>query len=460
MESMQGVAERLAGAIRIKTIACAEQEKMDGAKFRALHEYLKKSYPLAASKLSWEVVEEYSLLIKWQGGGGCRPIALLAHMDVVPVTPGTEDHWKHDAFQGFIDDAYMWGRGALDMKGHLVCVLEAVEGLLKEEHVPESDVYLCFGHNEELIDAPRSGAKALVLLLKERGVTLDLVVDEGGFVLPGKALLGTEGYAAVVGTAEKGYMDVRLTCAQEGGHSSQPPATTAIGILAKALLRLESNPFPLKLIGTVEKMLRTAGAQMGGAKRFLFANLWLFKPLILKTLSKKPITNAFVRTTCAATMASGSPAPNVLPQKAEFTVNMRLLPGDTVESALERVRRVIGDSRVSVELIQGRNASGESPTDTDGYRLIQSTLEALYPGVLVLPYLMIAGTDSCRYEPICRNIYRIAPFQISQDELKGAHGTNECISIENLGRGIQFFRSVIKDYWSAAKQENELPTRP
>jgi hypothetical protein len=210
------VAERLAGAIKLRTIAHEEHGRIDGAPFFALHEYLRKSYPLVAEKLSWETVEEYSLLLTWKGKGGGKPLALLAHMDVVPVEPGTEKDWGHGPYSGDIDGGYVWGRGAMDMKGHLVCVLEAVEGLLREGFQPENDVCLCFGHNEEIIEAPRSGAKAIVKLLEERGVALGMIIDEGGVVMPGGMMLGTEGLAAVVGTAEKGYMDVRLSCAQGG----------------------------------------------------------------------------------------------------------------------------------------------------------------------------------------------------------------------------------------------------
>lgn len=440
----EGAAQRLSGAIKHKTISFPEQEKIDGVQFYGLHEHLKASYPLAASRLSWEVVKDYSLMLKWAGKGGGKPTALLAHMDVVPVNPGTEADWVHDAYSGHIDETQVWGRGAMDMKGHLIAVLEAVERLLAEGFQPQSDVYLCFGHNEEIVSADNSGAKAMMELFVARGVKLDLIVDEGGVVMPGKQMLGMDGLVAVIGTAEKGYMDVHLTCTQEGGHSSQPPRSTALGILAKAITKLEKAPARARLIGTVESMLTTAGRHMGFGKRVIFANLWLFRPLLLKILSAKPLTNALVRTTRAVTMASGSPAPNVLPQKAEVVVNVRLLPGETMEGEIERLKRVINDDRVSVELIKGKNPSKESPTDTDGFRLIKAQLERMYPGVVVATYLMIGGTDSCLYEPVCDNIYRIAPFLIGQEELKMTHGTNERISKVNMLRGAAFFRSILQ----------------
>lgn len=440
----KAVAARLSGAIKFKTIAFPEQEKIDGSKFIALHDYLKASYPNAAAKLKWETVKDYSLLLTWKGKGGGKPTALLAHMDVVPITPGTEADWTHEGFSGYFDGEYVWGRGTMDMKGHLIAVLEAVESMLKEGFQPQNDVYLCFGHNEEIVSAENSGARAMMEVFRQRGITLDMIIDEGGVVIPGKQLLGIPSLMAVIGTAEKGYMDVRLSCQQDGGHSSQPPKSTALGILSRAVTNLEENPARPRLIATVEGMLTTAGRYMGFGKRLIFANLWLFRPLLLKILTGKPLTNALVRTTCAATMASGSPAPNVLPQKAEVVVNMRILPGEDMEGALAWARDTIDDERVTVELIKGKNPSKESPVDTEGYRHVKATLESMYPGVLVTPYLMVGGTDSCMYEPVCEHIYRIAPFLVSNEDLKMMHGTNERISVANLLRGVEFFKKILE----------------
>ena len=443
-ENFIAAASRLGGAIRFRTIAFAEQEKIDGSQFLALHEHLRASYLLTAERLTWERVADYSLLLTWKGESSEKPLALLAHMDVVPVTPGTESDWTHEPFSGHFDGQYVWGRGALDMKGQLISILEAVEGLLAQGFRPARDVYLCFGHNEEIVAAPASGARAIMELLRSRGIQLETIIDEGGAAMDGKSLLGLPGTVAVVGLAEKGYMDVRLSCAQSGGHSSQPPRSTALGILAGAVHTLEKRPFPPRLTGTVRSMLRHASERMGFGKRLMLRNLWLTKPLVLKIFTGKSITNALVRTTSAATMAQASPAANVLPQYAEVTVNMRLLPGDTMESALEAVRCVIGDDRVKVERIKGKNPSFESSADTEGYRAVKAVLEKLYPGIHVAPYLMVGGTDSCIYEPVCRNIYRVSPFFSSDEDMKSVHGTNERMSLGNLVKGIEFFTEILR----------------
>lgn len=443
MEVDPSVAERLGGAIRFPTIAYPEQERIDGAQFLGLHEHLRRSYPLVAANLEWETVFDYSLLLRWKGKSSSRPIGLLAHMDVVPVAPGTEGDWTHGGFDGHCDGQYVWGRGALDMKGHLICVLEAVESLLAEGFVPEQDVYLCFGHTEEIVAAKLGGAIAIMEELKERGIQLDFVIDEGGAVTNGREMLGCDGLLAVIGTAEKGYLDVELTCEQSGGHSSQPPKHTALGVLSQAICRLEDRPMKPRLTAVVRTMMLLASGRMGFLPRLIFANLWALQPLALRVMAGKPMSNALVRTTFAATMSTASPAANVLPQKAKATVNVRLLPGDTIESAVAYMKEVIDDPRVQVVPARGSNPTDQSPLGTDGWLLIQEQLEQLFPGVLVAPYLMVGGTDSRWYEPVCKNIYRIAPFLLTNGDLATTHATNERISLENLMRGKTFFRGIL-----------------
>ena len=443
MEIDPSVAQRLGAAICFETIAYPEQERIDGAQFLGLHEHLRKSYPLVATNLEWETVFDYSLLLHWKGKSASRPIGLLAHMDVVPVAAGTEGDWTHGGFSGHFDGRHVWGRGALDMKGHLICVLEAVESLLAEGFVPAQDVYLCFGHSEEIVAAKQGGAVAIMEELNRRGIQLDFIIDEGGAVTHGRDMLGCEGLLAVVGTAEKGYLDVELTCEQSGGHSSQPPKHTALGILSQAICRLENRPAKPRLTDVVRTMMLLAAGRMGFLPRLIFGNLWALEPLALRVMTGKPMSNALVRTTFAATMSAASPAANVLPQKAKATVNVRLLPGDTIDSAITYIQRVIDDPRIQVRATRGSNPTDQSPMGTDGWRSICEQLELLYPGVLVSPYLMVGGTDSRWYEPVCKSIYRIAPFLLSKEDLATTHATNERILLENLMRGKAFFRGIV-----------------
>ena len=142
---------------------------MDWSEFEKFHAFLEERYPFIHKTLQKEVVSKASLLYKWQGKNpNLKPIALLSHQDVVPVTEGTEKDWKYPPFEGTVAEGYIWGRGAIDMKNHLIGVMESIETLLEEGFQPERDVYLCFGHDEEIMLSDNSGAITMARLLKER----------------------------------------------------------------------------------------------------------------------------------------------------------------------------------------------------------------------------------------------------------------------------------------------------
>ncbi|MGN6743791.1 MAG: M20/M25/M40 family metallo-hydrolase, partial [Amnibacterium sp.] len=227
-------AEHLAALIRLPIVSAGPEP----ADFAAFHDRLRALYPLVAERLAWETVGDGALLLTWHGGSAA-PIVLMAHLDVVPVT---DQRWAADPFAGRIEHGAVVGRGALDDKGALVAILEAVESLLGDGRTPAGDVHLCFGHDEEVAG---SGSRAVADLLRQRGVRPALVVDEGGAVVEGM-LPGVRGPLAVIGLAEKGVATVRLTARAAGGHASVPPRRSAPGRLAAALVRLERHPQPAR----------------------------------------------------------------------------------------------------------------------------------------------------------------------------------------------------------------------
>src|SRR5438477_947948 len=170
----------------------------------------------------------YGLLYEWTGSDpGLAPVVLLAHQDVVPIEPGTEGRWTEPPFEGRIAAGYVWGRGALDDKGSLVGLLEAVEHLVAAGAKPRHTVYFAFGYDEEV--GGRRGAARIAELLASRNVHPEFVLDEGGALATG-LITGVAAPVALIGIAEKGYVTVELTAQAEGGHSSMPPRATAVGI--------------------------------------------------------------------------------------------------------------------------------------------------------------------------------------------------------------------------------------
>lgn len=439
-------AERLAGALTYRTVSHQDPAHVDTAAFLGLHRYLERTYPLVHSELRPETVADLSLLYTWPGEDiSADPVVLMAHLDVVPVDSATAADWTHPPYEGVIAEGYVWGRGSLDDKIGVLAALEAVELLLSEGYRPARTVYLAFGHDEEILGP--AGARGIARLLASRGVDrYALVLDEGGYIVDG-LIPGVGGLAAIIGVAEKGYVSVNLTVEGEGGHSSMPPPQTSIGILSEAITELEKHQFPTRLDGAALRMFEYVGPEMPFFQRMLFANLWLFRPLVLRGLASTPTTAAAVRTTTAATVFHGGVKDNVLPQSASAVVNFRILPGETVETVVERVRRVIDDERVELTVLEGHDPSAVSDTDSPSFRLLERTLRQVMPGeeIVVAPYLTMAGTDARHYALRSSSVFRFQPLVLADDDLERPHGTDERVSITNYATVIEYLYQLIRN---------------
>src|SRR4051812_1288457 len=368
-----GAAARLSEAIRFRTISSFENPDQSSEAFRGLQAHILKSFPAFHAAAKREVIAQYSLLYKWEGSDAkAPPIGLLAHQDVGPVAPGTENDWQQPPFDGVIAEGFIWGRGSWDDKGNLYSMLEAAEAMAKAGFRPKRTIYFAFGHDEEV--AGTRGAKGIAALLASRGVRLDFVLDEGLLITEG-IMKGLDKPAALVGVAEKGYATLVLTAHATPGHSSMPPRQTAIGMMSAALARLEDHRLPMQIRGTISEMFDTLAPEMSGFNRVVLSNLWLFKPLLLREFEKRGPTEAVVRTTTALTIFNAGDKDNVLPGNAEATVNFRLIPGDTQGSVADHVRRTIGNERISIEPFAGNiDPPPVTATSSEPYRALNRTI--------------------------------------------------------------------------------------
>ncbi len=436
---------RLARAVTFKTVSYQNRADFDASEFEGLHAFLESAFPKVHSHLRKETVGGWSLLYTWPGSDeSLKPIILMGHMDVVPVVAGTEKDWVQDPFGGVIQGGMLYGRGTLDDKVNVLAALEATELLLADGAQPKRTVYLAFGHDEEIGGA--NGAVEIAKLLKSRGVEAEFVLDEGGAVISG-AFPGLDTPVASVGIAEKGYLTVELSVETEGGHSSQPPRETAIGILSGAIYRLETHQMPGGLGPLVLNMLDHIGPEMNFGMRAVVANLWLFSPLVESQLGDSPLMNAFMRTTTAPTIFSAGVKDNVLPPEATAMVNFRILPGDTREDVVEHIRDVVNDERVIIRPLMesGNDPSKVSPTEGWAFETITRSIREVLPDVVVTPYLVIAATDARHYGIVSDNVYRYSPMELEGEDLARIHGTNERVSIENYGRMIRFYHRLIQN---------------
>lgn len=429
--------------LRLPTVSHADEGDIDWGPFDAFLEALVRLYPRTHEVLSREVVDGHSLLYRWAGSRGADdPLVLMAHLDVVPVVA---DEWEHDPFAADIvgegADAAIHARGAIDDKGSLVAILEAVETLAGEGFTPDRDVYLSFGHNEETAGG---GARAIVALLTERGVRPGLVLDEGGAVVDG-AVPGVTVPTAMVGVAERGVMTALLSVREGGGHASTPPATPATARLARAIVRLHRHPFPTRIAPPVRALFATIAPHTPQPLRWVFGNLGLTGPLLARLFpALGPEMNALVRTTAVATELSGAPGENVLATTARASVNIRLLTGDTVDSAAARLRRVIADPRVEVEVRHGSDPSPVSPWRGEPWRRIATAVAtALGDEIITTPYIQLGASDSRWFTAISAHVYRFTPFHLSRAERDALHSHNERIRVDVWLRGIGFYRALV-----------------
>ena len=438
------VIQRLQAAIQLPTISYDEPGRFDTAAFQGFVDLLAASYPLCDSLLDRTLLNEYGLLYHWTGQQHEKePVVLMAHYDVVPVEPGTESQWEQPPFSGKVDDTYIWGRGSIDNKSTIIALMESAEQLLQEGFEPERPIYFLFGFDEEI--GGKKGAVAGIEHLKSKGVSPILVLDEGQVITKG-LIPGMDGPVALIGTAQKGYLSLKLAVNAEGGHSSMPASENALTILTRAVNRLSDQPFDAELCPPVQAFLGRLGPEMPFLNRMAFANLWLFEGMVKSQYAKSGAGNATIRTTMAPTMIDAGVKENVVPTEANATVNFRILPGYTRDDIIAAVEQKINDERVTLTTLPfGHDPTNSGATDTPGFRVIEKSLRQTYPGTLVAPSLVLATTDSRHFASLTNNIYNHQPVPLTSEDLSRIHGINERLAVEDLLSMVRFYDTLLQN---------------
>ncbi len=435
-ERAEKYGKQLSELIQIETISSRYDE--DRSKFFKFHESLETMFP-NIHKTCEKHVFNGSLLFKWVGKGNNEPILFMSHHDVVEAT-GT---WEHEAFSGDIDEkGRVWGRGTVDTKASLFCMLTAMEEMIAEGHKPEGDVYIASSCTEEWSG---EGAPLTVEYLKNQGVKLAYVIDEGGMILE-EPVGGVKGTYAMVGVLEKGYGDLKFIARSTGGHASAPKKNSPLVRLGKFMVDVEKHyPFRSEMGATVKEMFNRMAPNMNFGMKLIFANMWLFEGLLKKLLpSISSAAGAMIRTTIAFTMAKGSDGLNVTPQEAYVTGNMRYIPHQDKDECVKIISDIAKKYDIETEIIYAIPSCPVVDYKNKPFQMLEEAMAEVYPGVGVSPYVMTGGTDAKCYQEISDNCLRFAPLYIDQQQYASIHGLNENIYQGTLPMGVDFYKNMMK----------------
>jgi carboxypeptidase PM20D1 len=429
---------KLQALVRIPTVSDRDPALVDSSTFDRLLDELRTQFPLVHERLQLTRVGSHGLLFCWPGRTDTEPVVLMAHLDVVPVDESAP--WQHPPFGADLADGAVWGRGTLDDKGSVTAICEAVERLLGSGHQPAQDVWLSFGCDEEV-----SGSAAVEAVdeLERRGVRPWLVLDEGGAVAH-EAFPGVTRPVAAIGVAEKGTTSVELRVEGRGGHASTPARNGPTVRLARAVLRIDRSPMPARLPDTTVEMMRRLAPHLPAPLRPFVRRADKLKPLLARAMvAAGAEAAALARTTFAVTTLEGSPALNVIASSATAGVNVRVMPGDTVDDVLAHLRRVVDDPDVGIRIVERGEASAVSPVD-EVFGFVAGLVEERFPDAIVTPYIQTGATDSRHFTRITDHVYRFAPFRMDAAQRRAIHTYDEHLGVTAFLDGIDWYQALLE----------------
>jgi carboxypeptidase PM20D1 len=438
-----GEVQRLSKALQFETISDYDSTSFDPSVYKNFIKYLQQVFPLTHQKLEWKIINQFSLVCYWKGSDIKKgPVLFLAHYDVVPAETSTLNKWTHPPFSGYIDNEWIWGRGAVDDKSQVMSLLETAEKLLKENFIPSPDIYFAFGHDEEI--GGEQGALKIAEYFKTKKLEFEMVLDEGG-VMVKDVFPGITKTIALIATAEKGDMNIEMAVFHKGGHSSVPPKETAIDILSKAILNLNKHPMPARLQEPTIEMFDALGPHFDGTTKFALKHRRFFKKKILKKLTANEGTNALIRTVISTTMLRGGMKENSLPTFAAVNLNVRILQGDSIESVMEYIQKITNDTSIQLTLKKPyHNPSPITPSNGKVWDVLSATIKENWPDVVIAPLVAPGTTDSRHYSSLSKNVFRFIPVTVNNESKEQIHGINERISINEYRKAIIFYTQLIK----------------
>jgi acetylornithine deacetylase/succinyl-diaminopimelate desuccinylase-like protein len=377
-----------------------------------------------------------NLYARLRGDGSKKAIALVHHMDVVPVNAAT---WTVDPFAGLVRDGYVWGRGAIDMKGDGVAHLLAMIALKRSGVRLTRDIVYIANADEEL---GSTGAVAFVDRHPDLLRDVEYLITEGGDIPIENGRLQFYG----VGVAEKRTFWQRLRVAGTPSHASRPTRENPVPRLVAALARIAQYETPLEVTAGVEKYFRDISRNYQGPQRAWLADVRtaLADPAAREWILSDVYWNAILRNTVSLTVLTGSNKTNVIPAEAVAEIDIRLLPTANPDSVLATLKAIAAEPAITWQTINAPKTPLENPVDTDLFRAIERAAHDRDPGALVTTPMFTAASDRPTYRKLGIVTYGLDPFKVeSAEHQKMMHGNDERISIENLGWGTRFIHDIL-----------------
>ena len=438
-QSQQKSLERFQAIVRKKTVS-DRNGNIDREEFASFLPMLKEIYPDVFSVVESQLINEFGILLRWKGkNSALAPVVLMAHYDVVS---DKDQNWEHPAFEAEIHDGVVWGRGTIDNKCIFTGVLEGMEKLIHEGHIPERDIYFAAGNNEEV--AGDTMIKIADWFI-ENNIKPWFVLDEGGAIMT-ELPMGITHPFAMVAVSEKGWATVKVTLKGETiAHAAKSTGKVPVPVkMLRAMAKLDSTPMPAQFTPPVEGMLKAFAPYASKPLNIVMDKVSILKPAIKKVMEGIEDAAAMIRTTINLIGIDVPNKGNLPADTAVATYRLRIAPHDTLEAVLDHIKKVVGDEfEVTAE-----NVSLPAPISdhkTKSFEYIKSTINRVFPDVGVAPFILNAATDARHFRNVCKEVYRFGGFRIDDELFKSVHNANERLPVDVFLKSIDFYVEFMKN---------------
>lgn len=425
----------LSKMINIPTISSVDD--FDKVTFDKFHSLLKELFPNVFKTFTYEEFEG-SILLSYIVQNKLEPVLFMSHHDV--VSPNGE--WEHEPFNATVEDGKLYGRGTLDTKGNLWAILTSIEELLVEGFTFNRSIYIESSCNEETTSL---GAYAISRELLKRNVHFYFTMDEGG-VIAYDPIGGADGNFAMIALGEKDCLDFKFIAKSNGGHSSTPNENDPLLRLSKFIVYINKHdPFKPHLDDVTVETFRKLSSKMHGALGFAFKHAKGLRHILAKLMVKfSPTASSMVKTTLCFTKAKGSDEFNVIPEVAYVTGNIRMSHHNTKEEVISKLTRIANKFDIEIEELDPGYNSPMCDFNTEQFKLLCSTIEEEFEGVIATPYLSTGASDSKFFNDLSENVFRFAPLIVTNEQLDTIHAKDENIFVSSLEPAVKFYKALLR----------------